>query len=195
MLPIIVTSSPKYAHLIPKFQELYQKHWGEDRTILFSVASEGESWTDQMIRILLTVKWPYFIRLSEEFFFTDDVDKILLAELETMIQPDGIFRIGLQTVHEGYDNCSKSLQNGLFLLDKNAEYLASFEASIYKTSLLFPLLTSGEHIWEAEGSCSKKARELGYTVLVTEKRVLPYKDAMRRGQSRHPEFKDICESV
>ncbi len=149
-----------------------------------------------MRRIIRDEKLGNFIRLSEEFFLHAPVDVELLSRLEQHMEDNpGIFRIGLQTVHEGYDQCHLSIEGekDIFYLKPDAEYLCSLEASIFNGPMLEVMLAGvGDiHIWESEVALSKEARKIGATVIVTENRVLSYKDAMRRGESRHPEFANI----
>lgn len=173
-----------------------EKHWPTEREFIIDIAQEDESWSAQMRRILINNKLGNFIRMSEEFFLEDDVDQELLARLENYMEHHpGTFRIGLQTVHEGYDQCSLPVENenDLFLLRTDADYLCSLEASIFDGAMLLNLLADvGDlHIWESEVALSKKARAIKAAVIVTEKRVLPYKDVYRRGESRHPDYVNI----
>lgn len=160
------------------------------------IAQDGESWTGQMRRVLEHLPYPFIIRLSEEFFMVDQARLDDLHQLESyMEQHPETYRIGLQTVHEGYDLCHLPIENrnDIYFLKKDADYLSSLEASIYNVAMLRDFLKdAGDmHIWEAETYLSKKAREAKADAIVTEERVLPYKDAMRRGESRHPDFQNI----
>lgn len=213
MLPIYVTTCDSYRHLLPEFCERFNTYWDSSRHVKifgflppeeqlpdnFEFVSLGEDdggWTGQMIKILERETAPYFIRLSEEFFISENVNMDLLANLEFMATMETADRIGLQTVHEGYDECSGRVgDTEVFGLSKNADYLCSLEASILSRETLLQTLDAGMHIWEAEVDLSKKFRELGASVFVTESRIITYKDAMRRGMSRAEGYEDIGEPV
>ena len=210
MIPIIVTTCDKYRHLLPEFAKRFNKYWKDGREVtvvgytppqkelpsnfrFHSLGIEGDGkWTGQMIDFLEDFIHPFFIRLSEEFFIYHPVNLPLLMKVQKKLELDpNIYRIGLQTVHEGYDDQSSFMGSDIFQLNYNAEYLSSFEASIYNTKKLKEYLIPGLHIWDAENNISNKARQNKERVLVTEERIIFYKDAMRRGESRHPEFKNI----
>lgn len=187
-MKIIITTCPKYKHLIQGFTERYMKYWGDSFEV--DVAKEGEPWSDQMIRICDNLKDDYFIRLCEDFWINEPIDRELLFRL-SMLNAD---RISLQSRADGYENCSReeSIMGDykLFRLEKNAEYMCSFEASIYRKEFLLNHLIPGLHIWESEIEMSRKAKDA--LVYVADKAVVKYKDATRRGKSRVEGLPDIA---
>lgn len=185
---IIVTTCPKYSHLLKGFAERFMQHWGDDFYV--DVAGENEPWSDQMIRICQMFKEDYFIRLCEDFWLEQQVDYKNLFHAWQLAIIRNYDRIGLQSVKDGYEHCSKKDEaTGWYKLDGDAEYLCSFEASIYKREFLLKYLERGKHIWETEVEMSKRAR--GAQVLVPPEKIIKYKDATRRGQSRVEGIPDV----
>lgn len=188
-IPIIVTTCPKYAHLLEGFVSRFIKHWG--RSFSVDIAQENESWSRQMKRVCQSITDSHFIRLCEDFWMYQDADVKRIDEVSAYAVHNGIPRIGLQGVDEGYKECSEPFQDDVFKLKSSAEYLCSFEASIYCRDFLLRHLPEDAHIWESETSCSRSAREESPTVLVTKEKLVFYKDATRRGQSRVEGLADI----
>ena len=180
-MKIVVSTCKKYQHLLNGFAERFMQHWGDDFYV--DIAGKDEAWSDQMIRICQMFKEDYFIRLCEDFWLTEQVDYENLFhawQLATIRKYD---RVGLQSVKDGYEHCSKKdPDTGWYKLDSDAEYLCSFEASIYKRTFLLKNLEPGRHIWETEVEMSRRTR--GANVLIPPERIVKYTDATRRGQER-----------
>ena len=180
-MKIIVTTCDKYKHLLKGFSERFMQHWGDD--FFVDIAGKDESWSDQMNRVCRSFNEEYFIRLCEDFWLSEQVDYNGLFLAWRYAVAGKLDRVGLQSVFDGYEHCSKKDEKtGWFKLDPDAEYLCSFEASIWNRQFLLKHLKRGEHIWDAEIRMSKAAR--GANVLVPPKPIVFYKDATRRGQER-----------
>lgn len=188
-LKIYVTTCSKYKHLLEGFKERFDQYWGGGYTVDIS----DKSWSDQMIDLVSRIEDEYFIRLCEDFWILEPVNKNLLETAELLAEIAKPDRIGLQSVKDGYEHCSeegiKLNGHNFFKLKKNAEYMCSFEASIYKTEFLRNHLKPGLHIWESEIELSRGAKDA--LVYVSEEPVVKYKDATRRGKSRIEGLPDI----
>jgi len=188
MLPIYITTCPKYEYLVSTFLKLVAKYWGRQNEIKIHYAKENEPWSTQAIRLLEEIKSKHFIWLLEEFFLIDNVRVELLKDLENYVMkhPE-ISRIGLQSRYDGFENCSKPYEildkQQLYQLNYDAEYILSLEASIFKKETLLKYMVPGQTPWDAEVDICRKAIKEKELVLLTQDTVIPYKDALRRGGS------------
>lgn len=184
MYPILITTNGKYQHLLPDFFTLANKFWPGQKTFIVDVAKPEESWTAQMIRVIDEQNLGGFIRLSEDFYLSQPVDVETLEHLCQVFDEDAsVFRIGLQSVHDGYEG-NVEQDGDLWRVIK--DYSGSMEASILHGQELYPcLLAAGDmHVWEFEGFATRWIQERGCKALVPSQKVLSYMDATRRGETR-----------
>ena len=188
MLPVYITTCPKYEYLVPTFLKLIAKYWG--RKVKIHYAFKDEPWSTQAIRLLEEIKSKHFIWLLEEFLLIDNVRIELLKDLEGyVVKHPEISRIGLQSRYDGFEKVSQPYEildkQQLYQLNYDAEYILSLEASIFKKETLLKYMVPGQKPWDAEVDICSKARKEKELVLVTQDTVIPYKDALRRGEVRY----------
>ena len=96
-------------------------------------------------------------------------------------------------MNDGYIDCSSPYKDitYLFQLHESAEYLCSFEASIYRRDFLKKYITPGQDPWQSEVETSRLCQNQGETIIVPKNIVSPYTDATRRGQSRIKGVKSV----
>jgi len=176
-IKILVLTCPEYEHLIPEFTERFDKYYSPRE---FSIWCGDHEWSTDLITALYTVTDEYLIILHEDFFFTEKVDLDALDKIiEYMHKHKKVGRIGLVGAHTRERVFH---HEDIYWKHKDdAEYLCSFEASIWRKSFLTKYLRRGEDPWVGEVQTSRRAKGKGETVLWAEKPILIYKDAMRRG--------------
>lgn len=181
---IVVTTYPKYQHLLENFGKFVDRFWGVGYEI--DVAQEGEKVSDQLIRILKRIQDEYFILLKEDFYLYKSVDKKFLEECKEFAIGYGVDRFSLQSRGDGYEKTSELFGEAegrsIYEFYPTEQYLCSLEASIWKTEFLKKYLKPNESDAEIEINMSKRVKNA--LIVVSEERVLQYTDAMRGGKER-----------
>lgn len=185
MLKVIVTTYPRNAYLLDKFHSLLKKFWNRDYEI--DIAKPDEKLSNQLSRIVNTIKDDYFILLKEDFYFLSEVDKNLMAKCEEFAVQEGVDRFSLQSVEDGYKNTSEVYKDigglKIFRILSSEKYLCSLEASIWKRQFLLDNLFLGGSDRDVELNMSKQVKGFA-KIFVPEKKILDYTDALRGGQER-----------
>lgn len=156
--------------------------------MLVDVAREGEQFSDQLLRLLAAVEDEHVVLLKDDFYLLEPVKTRLYGDLVSLARRNPQFaRVSLQCVDEGYRDSSEEAGNigdeKLFMLKPRADYLASFEASIWRTDVLRRFTVPGESHRDVETQMTQRMRD-EVEIIVPETRVLTYKDAMRGGEAR-----------
>ncbi len=203
MVSVVLTSN-KYRHLLENFSTLYHRFFGTDvETIvscfkrplkhnfiyyrLITLGDDDLPWSQQLKKTLRRVDDDLVLLWHEDFYLKAPVEREKLKLLHAIMLADKtIKRIGLQSVKDGYENCSvlykPETYSGLYQLRENAEYLCSMELSLWRKDFLLEMIVENEDHHQIEIEMSKRAK--GSTVLVCQNPIATYSDAMRNGEQR-----------
>ena len=210
-MTIVVSTCNKYRHLLKNFALLFNKFWDEKQRVLvfgylppeellpenfkfISLGTEDEPWSDQMIEILEQIPDSQFIYLREDYYLLKPVPIDKVQALWDFMRGCGDYkRMSLQSIKDYTQPVKKffseiMMQNiKLYRMEWDAEYLCSFEASIFRKDLLQKYLVAGEGSQEGENNTSNRMKKKYEVVLIPEETILYYKDAFRGGREQRIE--------
>ncbi len=184
-MKIIVTAYKKNAYLIPNFKLLMGKFLALPYEI--DVAPEHERLSNQLSRIIREEDEEYVVLLKEDFYMIAPTDILYLQNCYAYAMAHDADRFSLQQRSDGYMDTSFEYGDicgtKVFRLDHKEKYICSLEASIWKVDFLKKHLFLEGSDRDVELDMSKQVKTYA-KVLVPEKRVLTYADALRGGHER-----------
>lgn len=199
MTSVILTSN-KYRHLLENFSTLYHRFFNVPGTTVIScfkkpeqhnftdykIVSFGEDnkpWAWQLRETLKQIDDEIILVWHEDFYLRAPFDYSRFKQAVSLMLGDRtIKRFSLQSVKDGYENCAKPISDGIYQLNGDAQYLCSVELSLWRKSFLMEMIDEKDDHHAIEIEMSKRAK--GAKVLVFEKPVAVYSDAMRNGEPR-----------
>jgi hypothetical protein len=142
-------------------------------------------WSDGVIKFLDSIHDDLFLWMMEDFWLIRDADVNAIYRLEEyMLQHPDIARMDLSADRANNQNILDVGYLGrLDLVEstKDIPYHFSFQAGIWRRTMLLDCMIAGENPWQAEINGSARLIELGYRVLGTRQRPLRYLIAVQQG--------------
>ncbi len=182
-MKIVVTTCRAYAHLLDDFDFLFKKFWGVPYEVIGADNDDGLSgYSDNLIAGLRDLTDEFVILLHEDFYITEPVDHARILRLREFAKENGMDRVSLQCIKDGYEGFVTSLGDRLYKVNEGFQYIASFEASIWNRETLLRILFPREDPWQTELRCS--SRNPTFNAVIPEIPVLIYHDARIHGQER-----------
>lgn len=164
MIKIFITTSDRYAHILPVFCYLFNKYWPEqEATILgydvpqitlpdnftfHSMGKQGDvsEWSTDLRRYFEAQPDQHVCWLMEDCFIKQPVNEDNMLMAYACMMP-GVGRIGL---NKDIVNRPHTVDNGMLLAAPDSRYRLSTQPSIWSKDFLLQYLTGGLTPWQFE---------------------------------------------
>lgn len=204
-IPVIVTTSDKYKHLIPIFCFLFNRNWGShqpvelvgydhpdcelpDNFTFVSLGKQSDSNKDfsNDLRKYFKKQDQHFIWIFEDTFIKS-VNHVTLSIAKFLVQQDlriGRISLGNFSVNQYTDFYGRFEDYKIYMTPPKSEYRLSTQIAIWNKDFLLRYLTSDLNPWEFE--CQEKVNDEFYNVCL-EKHDAPV--SHNEGVRKHDLFK------
>jgi len=205
MQPIIITSDKTSWSLRPLLH-LARKYWPDMPRPIIGGYSRPEfelgaadfvslgrfadypvgKWSDGLINFLSLIDDPIVLLMMDDYWLNAPVNHAAIDYLARYVEwHPYIARLDVTGDRLGASNWSRfDDAGGLTLIksDPHSLYHFSYQAALWRKSLLLECLRAGETPWQSEMNGDQRLRDLGYTVLGTTQPPMRYTIAVQQGK-------------
>jgi len=143
-------------------------------------------WSNGLIKLLERIEDEYILFMMDDYWLNRRVDQRTIDDLtDYLMAHRDLARLDLTGDRLGASGwVSHGRVNGLELIRSNPQspYHFSFQAALWRRSLLLDCLTPDLTPWESEINGDHRLRELGYLVVGTKQPPLRYTIAVQQGK-------------